>query len=122
MPQLDEIAILMANAFNGKKANDLAFLYDRTAILMPPGEPAVEGRTAIQQWFAAALVRLGTIQIVPSETRAFNDLAFQVGTFTTIASDASVTGKYVLILHRTDEGWLIRHDIWNLNQMPRPTT
>jgi ketosteroid isomerase-like protein len=64
MPQLDEIAIRMASAFNAKNVNDLVSPYDQAAILMPPGEPAVEGKSAIQQWFAAALIRLGTIQIV----------------------------------------------------------
>jgi hypothetical protein len=44
----------MESAFNAKNVSDLASLYDLTAILMPPGEPTVEGRSAIQQWFAEA--------------------------------------------------------------------
>ncbi len=81
MPQLDEIAIHMARAFNTKDATGLSSLYDSTAILMPPGESAVQGRAAIEEWFRRACVRLGTIRILPTETRVVDDAAFQVGTF-----------------------------------------
>jgi hypothetical protein len=58
---------------------------------------------------------------LPTETCAFNDIAFQVGTFAIVASDPGMTGKYMLILRRAYKGWLIQYDIWNLDQIAAPT-
>jgi ketosteroid isomerase-like protein len=88
---LDEIAGRLEAAFNAKDAAALASLYSETATFMPPN---------------------GTVRIVPE--------AFQVGTFTSVASGESPNQpnrfKYVLILKRVGPQWQIEYDIWNGDQ------
>jgi SnoaL-like protein len=39
-------------AYNGRDADTIAGLYDKNAVLLPPGTPAVKGRAAIKAFFA----------------------------------------------------------------------
>jgi ketosteroid isomerase-like protein len=115
------ISARLEAAFNACDAVTLASLYSDTAILMPPNEPMVRGRTEIQTWFERALVRPRSVRIVPIETTAEADQAFQVGTFTTAVSssregDVSVPAKYVLVLKNDRGEWKIEYDIWSLDQ------
>jgi ketosteroid isomerase-like protein len=81
-----DIAARLKAAFNASDAVALASLYSDTAVLMPPNEPMVRGRTEIQAWFERALLRLRSVGIVPVESTAESEQAFQVGTFTTAVS------------------------------------
>jgi ketosteroid isomerase-like protein len=88
---------------------------------MPPNEPMVRGRTDIRVWFERALVRPRSVRIVPLETTAEADQAFQVGTFTTAISssrqeDAPLRAKYVLVLKNYEGEWKIEYDIWSFDQ------
>ena len=125
--EIADIAVRLEAAFNASDAVALASLYSDTAILMPPNEPMVRGRAGIQAWFEEVLQRLGPVSIVPLESRAVNDQAFQVGTFTsrapTNASSSSTSdsvparvGKYVIVLERSGGDWKIQYDIWSLDQ------
>lgn len=119
-----DIAARLEAAFNARDAAALASLYSETAILMPPNEPIVSGRTAIQAWFERALLRLRSVRIVPIESTAESDQAFQVGTFTTAVTssgreDAPLPGKYLLVLRKHAGEWKIQYDIWSLDQ-PNP--
>jgi uncharacterized protein (TIGR02246 family) len=116
-----DIAARLEAAFNASDAVALASLYSETAILMPPNEPMVRGRTEIQEWFAHALLRLRSVRIVPIESTVEADQAFQVGTFTTAVSssgkeDSPLPGKYVLVLRNHEGQWKIEYDIWSLDQ------
>ena len=117
---LHDISARLEAAFNAGDAVTLASLYSETAILMPPNEPMVRGRTEIQTWFERALVRLRSVRIVPVESTAESDQAFQVGTFTTAVSssgkeDNLLPGKYVLVLKNYGGEWKIQYDIWSLD-------
>jgi ketosteroid isomerase-like protein len=118
---LHDIAARLEAAFNASDAVALASLYSDAAILMPPNEPMVRGRTEIQAWFERALVRLRSVRIVPIETTAEADQAFQVGTFTTVSSPGKevgpLPGKYVLVLKNHGGEWKIQYDIWSLDQL-----
>jgi ketosteroid isomerase-like protein len=116
--QFEQVAVQLAALFNAKNAVALALLYDDNAVLMPPGERIVRGRAAIETWFEQALGGLGPIRIMPLETRAFEDDAIQVGTFT-MDDETLASGKYVLTLKQTHEKWLIQWDIWNLDHPSR---
>ena len=126
---IDNIAVRLETAFNASDAAALASLYSETAILMPPNEPVVSGRRAIQAWFEQALPRVGQVGIVPIQAIVAGDHAFQVGTFTTsskaggMSSTADVpgairTGKYVILLTSSGGHWTIQYDIWSLDQPP----
>lgn len=124
--RIEDIAPRMEAAFNAGDAKALALLYGDTAILMPPNEPMVRGRAEIQAWFERALSRLRCVRIIVTESLREGDQAFQAGTFTSGATDASsspagvsgatVAGKYVLLLARQAGDWKIQYDIWNLDQ------
>lgn len=124
--RIEDIAALMEAAFNAHDAAALASLYADTAILMPPSEPMVRGRAEIQAWFERALARLRSIRLIVTDSLREGDQAFQVGTFTSSAADASssssgqsgatVAGKYVLLLQKHAGDWKIQYDIWNLDR------
>jgi len=118
---VDDIAARLEAAFNASDASALASLYSDTAVLMPPNEPMVRGRAEIRGWFERALVRPRSVRIVPIETTAEADRAFQVGTFTTAISssreeDAPLAAKYVLVLRNLGGEWKIEYDIWSFDQ------
>jgi len=117
---VEDIAARLEAAFNASNAVALASLYSDTAVLMPPNEPMVRGRTEIQAWFERALVRLRSVRIVPIESTVTADQAFQAGTFTTAVSssgkDDSLPAKYVLVLKKHGGEWKIEYDIWSLDQ------
>ena len=125
--RIEDLASLMEAAFNAHDAAALASLYADSAILMPPNEPAVSGRPAIQAWFERALSRLRSVRILVTESSIEADQAFQAGTFTSSA-DANAAassaeahgdiqaGKYVLFLKKHAGDWKIEYDIWNLDQ------
>jgi len=81
----------------------------------------VSGRANIQAWFERALLRLRSVRIIPIESTAEADHAFQAGTFTTAASSSGegedvLAAKYVLILKNDGGQWKIQYDIWSLDQ------
>jgi ketosteroid isomerase-like protein len=127
LARVDDIAARLEAAFNAPDAAALAALYSDTAILMPPNEPMLSGRPAIQSWFERTLQRLNRVRIVPIETRAVGNQAYQVGAFTSTSKPfpdasplegdgASRTGKYILLLVKSADGWLIQYDIWSVDQ------
>ena len=121
LSQLGGLAARLADAFNAKNVARLADLYGENAVLMPPGEPVVTGRTAIQSWFGEALKTMGQVRMMPTEMRVLEDDAFQVGNFQVRrGKDPAIEGKYVLLLKQADGRWLIQYDIWNLSQAPAP--
>jgi ketosteroid isomerase-like protein len=124
---IDQLAVRLEDAFNASDAAALASLYSETAILMPPNEPIVSGRRAIQAWFEDVLPRVGRVVIVPIQTTLAGDHGFQVGTFTTSPKAGGTssttempggvrTGKYVLLLQSGGGHWTIQYDIWSLDQ------
>ena len=125
--EIADLAVRLEAAFNARDAVALASLYSDAAVLMPPHEPIVNGRPRIQVWFEHVLPRVGGVSIVPLESTAVGNQGFQVGTFTsgaqTDASSSSTTdspartGKYVLLLKRSEGQWKIQYDIWNLDQL-----
>jgi ketosteroid isomerase-like protein len=121
MTGIDDVAVRLETAFNAHDSAALASLYGDTATLMPPNEPMVSGRPAIQAWFERVLPRVGRVRVVPSESIDMGDRAVQVGALTTSPSgqeggDDTRTGKYVLLLTKRRGQWTIDYDIWNLDQ------
>ena len=115
----EDIAAKLEAAFNAKDASALAALYAEDATLMPPNQPAVNGRVAIRGWFEATLPRVGTVRIAPARTSVFEREAFQVGNFSATAGGQSGPPnkfKYVLLFTRSSLGWQIQCDIWNGDQ------
>ncbi len=104
-------------AGDGKAA---AAAYAEDATLLPPGEPLVKGRADIEAYWTKnsamfAEVRLTTVEVQPLGP----DSAREIGTFAgkTKGDPAqSFSGKYVIVLKKAGDEWLISTDIWNADK------
>ena len=101
----------------------LADLYAEDAVLMPPHQQAVQGRTAIREWLAA----FPLVESFASDARAIEgraDLAYVRGTYTMRfrapggAGSIEDKGKYLEIRKKEMDGaWRIAVDIFNSDKV-----
>ena len=110
-----------AAALNAKDANAAAAQYTEDAVLIPPGEPLVRGRQAIEEYWRGA-IEVGGVRDVSVETMdalSSGSLGYETGSFVLTATGPdgeAVTdrGRYVEVLRREPDGrWLSTHGIWN---------
>ena len=110
-----------AAALNAKDAKAAAAAYSEDAVLIPPGEPLVRGREAIEEYWRGA-IELGGIRDVSVETmdaRSSGSLGYETGSFelTVNGPDGEAVvdrGRYIELLRREPDGrWLSTHGIWN---------
>ncbi len=101
-------------------AKGIAALYTEDATEMPPNQPALKGRAAIQQYYerAFANVKFPRFSLHHLESRAVGDNGYNVGTYRQTfvpAGGAGVdeTGKYIVILKRSAGSWKIAYAIYN---------
>ena len=89
--------------------------------MLPPDAEIVDGRAAIQEFFArenppgSAGIEVATI-----ETRVFGDHAYRQGSFRfqDSADGAAAAGKFIELWKKVDGEWLIHRDIWSANAPP----
>jgi uncharacterized protein (TIGR02246 family) len=110
-----------AAALNAKDAKAAAALYTEDAVLIPPGEPLVRGREAIEEYWRGA-IESGGVRDVSVETMdalSSGSLGYETGSFVLTANgpdgEAVIDrGRYVELLRREPDGrWLSTHGIWN---------
>jgi len=110
-----------AAALNAKDAEAAAALYTEDAVLIPPGEPLVRGRKAIEEYWRAA-IESGGVRDVSVETLdalSSGSLGYETGSFVLMANgpdgEAVIDkGRYIEVLRREPDGrWLSTHGIWN---------
>ena len=110
-----------AAALNAKDAKAAAALYTEDAILIPPGEPLVRGREAIEEYWKGA-IESGGVRDVSVETidaLSSGSLGYETGSYELTANGPdgeAVTdrGRYIEVLRREPDGrWLSTHGIWN---------
>jgi ketosteroid isomerase-like protein len=124
LPDKDVAAIRAQTADFAKGLNaadfaSVAGLYAETATFMPPNQPLVSGRAAIEAWLKGfPPVKDFALQIVEVDGRG--DIAFCRGTYSmTIAPPGAPapvkdTGKYIEVRRRQKDGsWKIVADIFN---------
>lgn len=114
-------------AFNAGDAAGVAALYTEDAVVMPPGQPAVEGRGAIESTMAEMLAAAGGPQLSLETTDielmmspGVGHTAVATGTWTMNAADGSHLdhGKAMVVWRQTDDGWKLSRDIWNSDMAP----
>ena len=110
-----------AAALNAKDPTTAAGLYTEDAVLIPPGEPIVRGRLAIEEYWRNAL-ELGGVRDVSVETMdalSSGSLGYETGSFvlTVNGPDGEAViekGRYIELLRRDPDGqWRSTHGIWN---------
>ena len=119
---IETTQLQFAAAFLRRDFDALGALYTDDAVVMPPNEPAVHGRTAVKAWMAAfPVVTDFTLSAGRIEGRA--DLAYVRGTYTmTLRPEGAQTpvmvrGKYLEIRRRQSNGeWLLEADMFNSDQ------
>jgi uncharacterized protein (TIGR02246 family) len=115
-------------AFNSNDSAAAAALYTDDAIIMPPNQDTVEGRQAIQAFYAAMFKQnAAKIALTPLETRVADDWAYDRGTATTTITQKSAKSgkpieepsKYLVIVKRQSDGsWKVYREIGNGNAPP----
>ncbi len=110
-----------AAALNAKDAKAAAAAYTEDAVLIPPGEPLVRGREAIEEYWRGA-IELGGVRDVSVETMgalSSGSLGYETGSFvlTVNGPDGEAVidrGRYIELLRLEPDGrWLSTHGIWN---------
>lgn len=110
-----------AAALNAKDAKAAAALYTEDAVLIPPGEPVVRGRPAIEAYWQGA-IEAGGVRDVSVETMdalSSGSLGYETGSFVLTANGPDGEpvvdrGRYIELLRREPDGrWLSTHGIWN---------
>jgi ketosteroid isomerase-like protein len=100
----------------------VAQLYAVDAKLLPPNGPIVEGREAIQTFWANAITAGLKIQsIIPIDVATGGNIAVDRGTYASTipaagGGTAAEGGKYIVVWKRQGRGWKIAYDIWNSNK------
>lgn len=117
-----------ANFIKGVQARSAAGMadsYEAGARLIPPGEPEVVGRPAIEKYWQGMLDQgIASVNLVIDELESGGDLAVERGhadlTFTDAQTPPSSV-RYLVVWHRQADGtWKIRFDTWNDPPKPEP--
>jgi ketosteroid isomerase-like protein len=114
-------AAFMAGVAAGDSAA-LAANYAEDAVLMPPGNAAVEGREAIGQfWQGGISAGMARIELAEGEviaTSADTILERSTARIFNAAGDVIDQGKYVVVWRKVGDQWLMVWDIWNSDAPP----
>jgi ketosteroid isomerase-like protein len=106
-------------AYNAGDTEAIIALYDKDAVVMPPDTPAATGHEAIRAFLIGDIKSSKdagiSLRIDSDSAGAADDTGWHSGTFSVIDKDGKVvgTGKFLEVLQRKDDKWLIIRDIWN---------
>lgn len=124
--ELRRMPAAWAEAYNAGDADAIAAMYWDDATIQPPHAPASTGRAAIRDFFAEdiAEAKRDVRTIVIPEAGAVQvegDLAWVSGIYNVMdaAGVAVDDGKYVNILEKREDQWLMIRGIWNSDRPPR---
>ncbi len=103
----------------------VAEYYTPDAVIMPPNQPAIQGRTSIREWYAS-FPPVSEVELPIVEIDGRGDLAYTRGTYTLTMMIAGApepvtdSGKNLQIwLKQPDGSWLIAIDTFNTD-LPLP--
>lgn len=113
---------VQAEAYQQEKANEIAILYTKNAVLLPPGATPITGREKIQALFTKQFERLDAdVEFNTIEVKIADGWAWRHGTYTVTISSATgekikITDKFLDIWQKgNDRTWRIARDMWNHN-------
>ncbi len=94
-------------------------VYTEDARILPPGQPMIQGRAAIQEFWASAAQALGMtgVDLATEVLETQGDTAEEIGAYTIHGGGGVLDqGKYVIVWKRTDDWCRYYCDIWNSNK------
>ncbi len=107
-------------AVEGRDPAAAAALYDKDAMVMPPGAPPVRGQQEIRAfWQKMMTTAIRKVTLNPTDLKMAGDIAYEVGEYALEMTlpdghQGSDTGKYIVLMRRqTDGSWKMTHDIWS---------
>lgn len=105
------------SAYDAKDAALIAEIYSENGAVMPPNSASVNGRAAIEDFFAEFHATGMGVEIQGAEAYAHGDVGYKVGTYTISDADGATVdeGKYVEIWRYIDGRWQMHRDIFNSN-------
>jgi uncharacterized protein (TIGR02246 family) len=108
-------------------ARAVAALYTDDAVEMPPYQPMVKGRAAIESYYTGLFggpAKLQSFQLTHLDTKASGDIGYDVGTYRETITDGqhpmTQTGNYTVLAKRTSDGWKVTYAIYNSDTPPVP--
>jgi uncharacterized protein (TIGR02246 family) len=111
---LDHLATAFSEAFNAKDAARVAAFYAEDAIVMPPDQPMIRGRSEIEAYYTRGFrSEISGFHLAPLESAVIGGRAYEVGTSTLTEQRGTSDGKYVVIYRRVRGEWKIAYDIFN---------
>ena len=99
----------------------VAAMYREDAVILTAGQPPVQGRAAIEEYYARFLrgpVKITGFWFTHLDCTAVGDTGYDVGTYKQTLSGGPAgtiedTGKYIAILKRTDGVWKLAYLMHN---------
>jgi ketosteroid isomerase-like protein len=102
-------------------------LYTDDAVEMPPNQPPIKGKAAIEQQYVKEMAagKLTAFALTHLESLAAGDVGYDVGTYTQTVTTKdgkaiNASGKYTVILKRSGSDWKVQYAIYNGDQPPPP--
>jgi uncharacterized protein (TIGR02246 family) len=119
---LNKLTAEFEAAFNAGDAAKVASMYAEDGVVMPPNEPMVKGRSAIEAALKKEMAtEKVTLKLSPIHSAITGDSAHEAGTTTVRFPDGrTVNEKYVVLYRRVGNEWKIAYDIWNSDTPPGP--
>jgi uncharacterized protein (TIGR02246 family) len=125
------VADAYVKAVLAQDAKAIMALYTEDPVEMPPDEPMVKGRAALEAMYkkeftemAAKKMKIAKFALTHLETSAHGDMAHDVGTYSqTVTAEGGAkpmneTGKYVVLLKRQGGAWKVAYAIYNRDAAP----
>lgn len=116
-----------AKAYNANDVDTLVGLYDESAVLLPPGAPAKNGRAEIRAFFTKEMADASkggfAISQGPKPAGGVSgDMGWASGTYVVKDKSGRVvdTGKYLSVSTKKAGKWLYVRDTWNSDSPPAP--
>jgi uncharacterized protein (TIGR02246 family) len=108
-------------------AKAIVALYAEDAVEMPPNQPMIKGRAAIQAYYEKEMgsgMKVNSFTVTHLDTQAVGDRGYDVGTYRQsvtppgASAPVSDSGKYTVIVKRSGAGWQVAYAIYNSDQPP----
>lgn len=111
----DEVSATWTRAFNTGDAAALAALYAEDAHSLPPGSPAISGRSDIETYWRDDIGSGGVAtKLSPDHSIAQGELVHVAGAYDVVGKEgvSLAKGQYDQLWTRVDNGWKVKHEIW----------